>query len=37
MLSKFCSAAVNGIYAHPLEVKVNSGYGDTLIVIAVDN
>lgn len=33
MLSKVCSAAVNGIDAFPVEVEVNSGYGDTLIVI----
>ena len=31
--SKFCSAAVNGIDAYPVEVEVNSGYGDTLIVM----
>ena len=33
MLSKVCSAAVNGIEAYPVEVEVNAGYGDTLIVI----
>jgi magnesium chelatase family protein len=33
MLSKGCSAAVNGIDAHPVEVEVNEGYGDTLIVV----
>jgi len=33
MLAKVCSAAVNGIDAYPLEVEVNSGYGDTIIVI----
>ena len=33
MLSKVCSAAVNGIDAYPVEVEVNAGYGDTLIVI----
>jgi magnesium chelatase family protein len=33
MLSKVCSAAVNGIDAYPVEVEVNSGYGDTLIVV----
>ena len=32
MLSKVCSAAVNGIDAYPVEVEVNAGYGDTLIV-----
>jgi hypothetical protein len=33
MLSKVCSAAVNGIDAYPVEVEVNSGYGDTLIIM----
>jgi magnesium chelatase family protein len=33
MLSRVCSAAVNGIEAYPIEVEVNAGYGDTLIVI----
>ena len=33
MLAKVCSAAVNGIEAYPLEVEVNSGWGDTIIVI----
>ena len=33
MLAKVCSAAVNGIEAYPVEVEVNSGFGDTLIVI----
>jgi magnesium chelatase family protein len=33
MLSKVCSAAVNGIEAYPVEVEVNVGWGDTLIVI----
>ena len=33
MLAKVCSAAVNGIEAYPLEVEVNSGWGDTVIVI----
>ena len=32
-LSKVCSAAVNGIDAYPVEVEVNCGYGDTLIVV----
>jgi hypothetical protein len=32
MLSKVCSAAVNGIDAYPVEVEVNSGYGDTLAI-----
>ena len=29
MLSRTCSAAVNGIEAYPVEVEVNAGYGDT--------
>jgi magnesium chelatase family protein len=33
MLSKVCSAALNGIEAYPVEVEVNSGWGDTVIVI----
>jgi magnesium chelatase family protein len=33
MLAKVCSAAVNGIEAYPIEVEVNAGYGDTVIVI----
>jgi hypothetical protein len=33
MLSKVCSAAVNGIDAYPVEVEVNEGFGDTVIVI----
>src|SRR5208337_4321391 len=33
MLSKVCSAALNGIEAYPVEVEVNAGWGDTLIVI----
>jgi hypothetical protein len=37
MLSKVCSAAVNGIDAYPVEVEVNCGYGDTIIVIVVNN
>jgi len=36
MLAKVCSAAVNGIEAHPVEVEVNAGFGDTLIVIVVN-
>src|SRR6185369_13277815 len=28
-----CSAAVNGIEAYPVEVEVNAGYGDTILVI----
>src|SRR5882757_11274944 len=33
MLSRVLSAAVNGIEAYPVEVEVNSGYGDTKIII----
>jgi len=33
MLSKVCSAAVNGIEAYPVEVEVNAGYGDTVLVV----
>ena len=33
MLAKVCSAAVNGVEAYPIEVEVNAGFGDTLIVI----
>src|SRR5258708_20728757 len=33
MLAKVCSAAVNGMEAYQVEVEVNAGYGDTIIVI----
>src|ERR1044072_7502977 len=33
MLAKVCSAPVNGIEAYPIEVEVNAGYGDTILVI----
>jgi len=33
MLSRVCSAAVTGIEAYPVEVEVNVGYGDTLVVM----
>jgi len=33
VLAKVCSAAVNGIEAYPVEVEVNVGFGDTIIVI----
>lgn len=33
MLAKVCSAAVNGIDAYPIEVEVNAGYGDTILVV----
>jgi hypothetical protein len=33
VLSRVCSAAVNGIEAYPVEVEVNAGYGETIIVL----
>ncbi|HXF09426.1 MAG TPA: magnesium chelatase domain-containing protein, partial [Desulfuromonadaceae bacterium] len=33
MLARVCSAAVNGIEAYPVEVEVNAGWGDTVIII----
>src|SRR5262249_60838578 len=33
MLSKVRSAAVKGIEAYPVEVEVNAGYGDTVLVV----
>jgi len=33
MLSRACSAAVTGIDAYAIEVEVNCGYGDSLIVV----
>ena len=33
MLSKVCSAAINGVEAYPVEVEVNAGWGDTFIII----
>ncbi len=33
MLAKVCSAAVTGIEAYPVEVEVDSGFGQTVIVI----
>src|SRR5262245_4097830 len=33
MLAKVCSASVQGIEAYPVEVEVNAGWGDTLVVI----
>lgn len=33
MLARVCSAAVNGIEAYPVEVEVNAGWGDTVIVV----
>ena len=33
MLANIHCAAVQGIAAHPVEVEVNDGYGETLVVI----
>jgi magnesium chelatase family protein len=33
MLARVCSAAVQGIDAFPVEVEVNVGWGDTIIVV----
>jgi magnesium chelatase family protein len=33
VLAKACSAAVNGIEAYPVDVEVNAGYGDTILVV----
>jgi hypothetical protein len=33
MLARVLSAAVNGIEAFPVEVEVNSGWGDIVVVI----
>jgi hypothetical protein len=33
MFAKVCCAAVRGVEAYPVEVKVNAGYGDTLIIV----
>ncbi|MCS1407372.1 MAG: Competence protein ComM [Verrucomicrobia subdivision 3 bacterium] len=33
MLAKVYSAAINGIHAYPIEVEVNTGWGDTKILI----
>jgi len=33
MLARVLSAAVNGLEAYPVEVEVNSGWGDTLVVL----
>jgi hypothetical protein len=35
MLARVCSAAVQGIEAFPVEVEVNVGWGDTVIVTSV--
>jgi hypothetical protein len=34
-LPAFCQPQVNGIEAFPVEMEVNSGCGDTTVVIAV--
>ena len=33
MLARVLSAAVNGIEAFPVEVEVNAGWGDTIVVL----
>ena len=33
MLARVFSAAIQGIEAYPLEVEVNVGFGDTMIVV----
>ena len=33
MFAKVCSSAVNGIEVYPVEVEVNSGWGETRVVI----
>jgi len=33
MLARVCSAAVNGIEAYTVEVEVNVGFGETLVVM----
>src|ERR1700710_2459535 len=33
MLARVLSAAVNGIEAYPIEVEINSGWGDTVVGI----
>jgi hypothetical protein len=35
MLAKIHCAALQGIAAHAVEVEVNDGYGETLVIIAV--
>jgi hypothetical protein len=37
MLARACSSAVNGFEAYPVEVEVNTGWGDTFIAIVVTN
>lgn len=36
MLARVCPAAVNGIEAFPVEVEVNAGSGETIIVIVIN-
>ena len=33
MFAKVCSTSVSGIEAYPIEVEVNSGWGDSVTVI----
>lgn len=33
LLSRVCSAAVNGIDAYAVEVEINYGYGETFIAL----
>jgi hypothetical protein len=37
MLAKVCSATVNGNEAYPVEVEVNAGFGDTLVMTIAAN
>jgi hypothetical protein len=37
MLSRVCSAVVNGIDGYLVEVEVKEGYGDTFIVMIATN
>ena len=33
MLARVLSAAVNGIEAYPVEVEVNAGWGDPIVIV----
>jgi hypothetical protein len=35
MLARVLSAAVNGIEAFPVEMEVNSGWGNTVVVLII--
>ena len=35
MLARVLSAAVNGVDAYPIEVEVNSGFGESLVVVVL--